>query len=101
MRAKLITLTIVLAATGAASLMMRHERMRLTAEVTDQYRASQAAARQLWRVEARAARLLRPDALQRRIDRAQLAVVPTPRQPSPASDVRLVLVPDAAESLER
>lgn len=101
MRAKLITLTLVLAVVGAASLMMRHQRLHWTARVTDEFRASQVAARQLWHAQARAAHLLRPDALRERIDRARLAVVPTPRQPNPAADhVRFVLLPDA-ESLER
>jgi len=101
MRAKLITLTLVLSAVGAASLMMRHERLRLTSEATNEFRVCQAAARQLWRAEARAARLLRTEALQRRIDRARLALVPTPQRQSPAPGVRLVFLPDADSPLER
>lgn len=94
MRAKLITLTVVLIAIAGALLALRQQRLHVSHQIAEEVRAAQASATRLWEAEAIAAHLLRPEALERRIDHAQLAVTRTPERIEGRREIQLVLLPD-------
>lgn len=76
MFAKLCTLTVLLTATIAGLLMLRQQRLEMAHESATLHRRIVQARQELWSAQTRAADLLRPDDLQRRVKQSELVLEP-------------------------
>ena len=76
MTAKLMTITVFMACTGAMLLLLRQERLHLAHEVTDIYRECQVCKAEIWRMRMRVSELTVPGELQRRIAVSEMELEP-------------------------
>lgn len=74
MYAKLLVITLALAAIGGTLLIWRQQRLELSYQIMDVHREIRQLKQAIWRHETDAAQLLTPDRLQEGIDRVQIAL---------------------------